>query len=211
MLLKNENEINNNICQSVLEYAKHNKKETVFYFLNDREILFRRKLGAVELENKERNDFFESRKQYVNAFGVISSTIKIENVKSYVVVDFNVVDRSESKTKISWEYAEAINTITNKQYLKEDFRTIKNFAKVANLKAAFVSKMRTACTFRRMNRNNPEIQKLDVYQAVILNSLGIELDAFVEALGGYEAIRQMPYRELEKEATSFKEPFWFAI
>ena len=209
MLLKNDNEKYNNICRNILEYAKDNKKETILYFLNDKEILSRRKLGAVELENKEGNGFLESRKQYVNAFGVISSTIKIENVKSYVVVDFNVVDRSESKTKISWEYAEAINTITNKQYLKEDFRTIKNFAKTATLNAPYISKMRAATAFKQANKNDPEIQMLDVYQAAILNSLGFDADLFVETYDGYEAISKMTYRELEKAVSLFKEPLWY--
>ena len=53
-------------------------RKTILYFLNDKEIFFRRELGTVELENKEGNGSLESRKQYVNEFGVISSTIKID-------------------------------------------------------------------------------------------------------------------------------------
>ena len=209
MYLKNKNEINKDICQSVLDSVKNYEDTKIQYYLNNSLLLSRRKLNYDELKNKDDDKLINNRKEYINAVGVIASTVRIDAGEKLTNVHFDVSDRSNAKTKIDWDYADAINKLTNKQYFKEDFKTIRNFAKVSNLKAPFISKMRSASSFKKAHKNNPDIQALDVYQAVILNSLGFELELFVEAYGGYEEIRKTPYRQLEKEISDYKKPAFY--
>lgn len=204
MLLKNEDEIVLNICDSILNCAKENKEIEIQYYLNNVRILSRRKLNYCELENKDNDNGLESRKDYVNAAGIIASTVNVERDQGKIKVVFNVSEREKSKTKISWEYADAINTITRKQYFKEDFDTVKSFAKAAGLKAPFISKLRSASNFRKKNKDNPFLQKCDIYKAARLNSLGYELEVFAEMLGGYEEIVKMDQRQLENEVAEFR-------
>ena len=204
MLLKNENDINRDICQSIYDAAKDKDGSRFLYYLNEAEILSHRVLNLKELKNAEHNKFFDSRKEYINAIGIIADVVEIDVGDKTTSIDFHVSDRLNAKTKIGWEYADAIKTLTNKQYFKEDFKTIKNFSRVTDLEQPFISKMRAASSFKEEHLDIQETKIIDVYRASVLSRLGWMLDAFVRAYGGYERISDIPLNQLEKEVSDYK-------
>lgn len=213
MTLKTSTKMKDNLCLYVLDDVKENRNEwyelPIVVRVNDVKILNGFPLNCKKIEEGKNDTFIPRRVDYINCFGIISSDIRIRYFNDSICVYIKILNRSDDKNKVTWEFADAIRRMLSYEYFKKDFKTMQAFSNAAGFSATFVSKIRDASKFKLKHKDNDYIQTFTIDKNYLLSLLKGWLDDFVEEYGGYEEIEATSSPTLEKDIRKYKKAHGF--